>query len=87
MLCTPFIKDLLLVFLEKEFTAPRYIVNYMIKSKFDELIKQGYSTNKSLEEISLATKLSKYKLLKRIQELDEIQKDPKEKELLSRLIT
>lgn len=59
----------------------------MIKSKFDELIKQGYSTNKSLAEISLATKLSKYKLLKRIQELDEIQKDPKEKELLSRLIT
>lgn len=84
---SPFESDLLLVLVKWELVDPYILVNSLLRKKVNKMLGQGKSLNFILKQISQETQLSRYRILKRIQKLDEFQKYQDEKELLSRLFT
>jgi hypothetical protein len=84
---SPVESDLLLVLVKWELVDPCYLVNSLLRKKVDKMLEQGKSMTYILKQLSRETQLSTYRILKRIQKLNEFQNYQDEKELLSRLFT
>jgi F0F1-type ATP synthase alpha subunit len=84
---SPVESDILLVLVKWELVDPYVLVNSLLRKKANKMLERGKSMTFILKQLSRETQLSTYRILKRIQKLDEFQKYQDEKELLSRLFT